>query len=218
MRKKVKGILPIVSSFWGFREPRKRKLCTLLNIRWISENNLVGSRVGVDVLYGKVRKGARIFPGGGRPPLSKQDIQNAMIVASRAGVDVLYQKKSAKKLISSLVMISVITSVEAWKESRESQKTWLMKLDGSCCDCGNAHPSNCGEFDRKGAGNQRSQRRTVFSLRPSSRVKLTSLRQIVVVPIITANADLKDLNKLLIDVNWESMSIDYCVHDDVKKA
>jgi len=60
-----------------------------------------------------VRKGARIFPGGGRPPLSKQDIQNAMIVASRAGVDVLYQKKSAKKLISSLVMISVITSVEA---------------------------------------------------------------------------------------------------------
>lgn len=166
MRKKVKGILPIVSSFWGFREPRKRKLCTLLNIRWISENNLVGSRVGADVLYGKVRKGARIFPGGGRPPLSKQDIQNAMIVASRAGVDVLYQKKSAKKLISSLVMISVITSVEAWKESRESQKTWLMKLDGSCCDCGNAHPSNCGEFDRKGAGNQRSQRRTVFSSAP----------------------------------------------------
>merc|ERR1719375_1886637 len=112
MRKRWKIVFPLFLRF-GVLGSLEKELCTLLNIRWISENNLVGSRVGVDVLYGKVRKGARIVPGGGRPPLSKQDIQNAMIVASRAGVDVLYHKKSAKKkLASSLVMISVITSVE----------------------------------------------------------------------------------------------------------
>jgi len=79
-------------------------------------------------------------------------------------------------------------------------------------------PRIAGSSTEKEPGTKDRKDALYSALRPSSRVKLTSLRQIVVVPIITANADLKDLDKLLIDVNWESMSIDYCVHDAVKKA